>query len=84
MRIGGKRMFVGTVRDITDRKEREASEVHLRNLLNTIVDGLITIDESGTVLSANPAARTAVRLRRGGDAGAERQDAHAGALPLRT
>ena len=62
MRIGGKRMFVGTIRDITDRKEREASEVYLRNLLNTIVDGLITIDETGNVLSANPAARTAVRL----------------------
>jgi two-component system sensor kinase FixL len=56
MRIGGKRMFVGTIRDITDRKEREASEVYLRNLLNTIVDGLITIDETGNVLSANPAA----------------------------
>jgi two-component system sensor kinase FixL len=56
MSIGGKRMFVGTIRDITDRKEREASEVHLRNLLNTIVDGLITIDEAGNVLSANPAA----------------------------
>ena len=56
MRIGGKRMFVGTIRDITDRKEREASEIHLRNLLNTIVDGLITIDEAGNVLSANPAA----------------------------
>ena len=49
-------MFVGTVLDITDRKEREASEVFLRNLLNTIVDGLMTIDESGMVLSANPAA----------------------------
>lgn len=56
MRIGGKRMFVGIIRDITDRKEREASEAHLRNLLNTIVDGLITIDEVGNVLSANPAA----------------------------
>ncbi len=56
MRIGGKRMFVCTIRDITDRKEREASEIHLRNLLNTIVDGLITIDQYGTILSANPAA----------------------------
>ena len=57
MRIGGRRMFVGTIRDITDRKEREASEVHLRNLLNTIVDGLITIDQNGEILSANPAAQ---------------------------
>ena len=55
--VGRRRMFVGTVRDITDRKEREASEVFLRNLLNTIVDGLMTIDESGIVLSVNPAAR---------------------------
>jgi two-component system sensor kinase FixL len=56
MRIGGRRMFVGTIRDITDRKEREASEAYLRNLLNTIVDGLITIDEDGTVLTVNAAA----------------------------
>ena len=56
MHIAGKQMFVGIIRDITDRKEREASEAHLRNLLNTIVDGLITIDEVGHVLSANPAA----------------------------
>jgi len=56
MWIGRRRSFMGTVRDITDRKEREASETHLRNLLNTIVDGLITIDEVGNVLSANPAA----------------------------
>ena len=55
--VGRRRMFVGTIRDITDRKEREASEVFLRNLLDTIVDGLMTIDESGTVLSVNPAAR---------------------------
>jgi PAS domain S-box-containing protein len=56
MLVDDKPMFVGIIRDITDRKEREASEVHLRNLLNTIVDGLITIDEAGNVLSANPAA----------------------------
>lgn len=55
-RIGGRRMFVGTIRDITDRKEREASEAYLRNLLNTIVDGLITINEDGIVLTANIAA----------------------------
>lgn len=56
MWVGRRRMFVGTVRDITDRKEREASEVYLHTLLNTIVDGLITIDEAGNVLSANPPA----------------------------
>ncbi len=83
MRIGGKRMFVGTIRDITDRKEREASEVYLRNLLNTIVDGLITIDETGNVLSANPAAERLFGYVRAGDARAQCQDAHAGALPVR-
>ena len=57
MWVGRRRSFMGTVRDITDRKEREASEVFLRNLLDTIADGLMTMDASGTVLSVNPAAQ---------------------------
>ncbi len=56
MRLTEGRMFVGTVRDISERKDKEANQAWLQNLLNTIVDGLMTIDETGVILSANPAA----------------------------
>jgi PAS domain S-box-containing protein len=56
MRYGERRMFVGTIRDITDRKRKQDAEVFLRTVMSTILDGLITIDEAGSVLSLNPAA----------------------------
>ena len=60
MHVGGSRMFVGTVRDVS---EREAAERHtaddaarMKAVMDTVLDGLITIDERGTVELFNPAA----------------------------
>ncbi|HYG90580.1 MAG TPA: PAS domain S-box protein [Azospirillum sp.] len=59
-RFHGSRLFAGIVRDITERKETEQrlrdSEAGTRAILETAVDGIITIDERGDVLSANKAA----------------------------
>lgn len=58
-RSSGRRLFAGIVRDISERKRNEelvrASDAKTRAILETAVDGIITIDEMGTVLSANPA-----------------------------
>lgn len=58
--VGGKRIFTGIVRDITERKRGEDklrdSEAKTRAILETAVDGIITIDEFGIVLTANRAA----------------------------
>lgn len=60
MVTNGKPMFVGTIRDITERKEaakrltEEASR--LAAVMNTVLDGVLTIDRFGTIQSYNPAA----------------------------
>ena len=60
MNIDGERKFVGTIRDITERNEAEASQEEeaerLQAVMNTVLDGLITIDAHGAILSFNPAA----------------------------
>jgi PAS domain S-box-containing protein len=56
MRLGELRMFVGTIRDITERQEQEANKIFLQTLIDNILDGLITIDHKGTILRVNPAA----------------------------
>ncbi|KIL98475.1 Signal transduction histidine kinase [Paramagnetospirillum magnetotacticum MS-1] len=48
------------LRDITQRKQAEIALEDtvswLRGVMDTVVDGIVTIDETGTVLSFNPAA----------------------------
>ncbi|MFZ1990413.1 MAG: PAS domain S-box protein [Alphaproteobacteria bacterium] len=58
--LDGRLIFVGTIRDITQRKSDEQRVLEHTNriqaVMNTVLDGLITIDESGTIRSFNPAA----------------------------
>ena len=60
MDVEGRRMFVGTIRDISERKQieesRETETLNLEAVLKTVLDGIITIDKLGTILSFNPAA----------------------------
>jgi two-component system, LuxR family, sensor kinase FixL len=59
-RLGQSRCFTGIVRDITERKRTEEelreAEERMRSIVDHVIDGIITIDESGTVESYNPAA----------------------------
>ncbi|HEB79124.1 MAG TPA: EAL domain-containing protein [Rhodospirillales bacterium] len=49
-------------RDVTERnrstREVAAREERLRNIMETVADGIITIDETGVIESSNPAAET--------------------------
>jgi PAS domain S-box-containing protein len=60
MSVGGRRMFTGIVRDITERKQLEEalhdSMGKITAIVNTAVDGIITIDEHGKVETFNAAA----------------------------
>ncbi|MBY6240906.1 PAS domain S-box protein [Methylosinus sp. Sm6] len=57
---GQLRGFARTMRDVSERKraEREAmaNQAHLRALVESAVDGIATLDESGVILSLNSAA----------------------------
>ena len=55
-RLAGRRLFAGIVRDITERKRTEEAEAIATAVLEAAVDGIITIDEHGTIRSFNPAA----------------------------
>jgi len=58
--MGSRRLYTGIIRDITLRKraaeELRDSETRLRAILETAVEGIITIDSDSTIESFNPAA----------------------------
>lgn len=60
MKIGDQRMFMGTVQNISARKQSEISlresEIRLKTIVDSAVDGIISIDDQGFVLTFNPAA----------------------------
>ena len=60
MEIDGKRMFTGLVRDITQQKLAQAAlannEARFRAVIDTVLEGIITIDSQGVVETINPAA----------------------------
>lgn len=60
MEVNGQRMFTGIVRDISQRKDTEEKLRELlartKAILDTIVDGVITISDRGLIETVNPAA----------------------------
>jgi len=67
-RLGEDPYFTGIVRDITERKRAEQelrdAEERMRSVVNHVVDGIITIDEQGSIESYNPAAQGIFGYRR--------------------
>ena len=59
--FGGRRIFTGIIRDISDRRQAEQnlrdSEARLRGVVEMAVDGILTIDETGTIETVNAAAQ---------------------------
>lgn len=57
---GREPIFVGIIRDITDRKAAELaqreSELRLRSILDTVPDAIVVIDARGIIQSFSPAA----------------------------
>ena len=55
-------LFTGTIRDLSEQRRAEAriqqDRDRLRAIFESAVDGIVSIDEKGTVLEANPAIET--------------------------
>ena len=85
---GGESVFVGIVRDITDRKAAELaqreSELRLRSILDTVPDAIVVIDAQGSDPVLQPGSRTAVRIRQRRSDRSQRQYPDAGTLPRST
>ena len=81
------RGFTKIARDITRRKQAEEAvreaAVRLKAIVDTAVDGIITIDEHGLVESMNLAAERIFGFGRDEVIGVEHHDAHARALSRR-
>ncbi|MCF2948244.1 PAS domain-containing sensor histidine kinase [Paraglaciecola aquimarina] len=62
MDIDGETMFVGTIRDISDRISAEQAlkenQAKLQAIVDNTVDGLITIDQGGRIETFNKACET--------------------------
>ena len=60
MTINGQRMFTGIVRDITEHiltnRIIQTSASRLQTVLDNVIDGIITITDTGIIQSFNPAA----------------------------
>ena len=60
-RDGDEPIFVGIIRDISDRKAAELAqregELRLHSILDTVPDAIVVIDAQGTIQSFSPAAQ---------------------------
>ncbi|MDQ8202103.1 PAS domain S-box protein [Pelagicoccus sp. SDUM812003] len=56
MKIAEDELYVGIVRDITERKKAERLTEELTGVMHAVIDGLVTIDNRGCIQSFNPAA----------------------------
>ncbi len=58
--LDGRRIFVGIIQNLTDRKMADDAvrerEARLRSILDTVPDAIVTIDETGLIESFSPAA----------------------------
>ncbi|MBI4998011.1 MAG: PAS domain S-box protein [Rhodocyclales bacterium] len=55
LRINGRWLAIGVVRDITERKAAHASEQRYRRLFESAKDGILILDaETGMIVDANP------------------------------
>jgi two-component system sensor kinase FixL len=56
MQLEDTRMYVGIIRDITEKKQQEAAQIFLQTLIENIADGLMIFDDAGTIQRVNRAA----------------------------